>query len=236
MSSANPLAAIHRRMKALGTPARAAVSRTFFKTGPGQYAEGDKFLGLTVPNIRLVAREYQALELRDAARLLTSEWHEERLLALLILVRQYQRGDDATREAIHTLYLKNMRYINNWDLVDLSAEHIVGPHLKGKERALLVKLAKSKGLWERRVAMLSTFHYIKAGEFRDPLRIAALLIGDEHDLIHKAVGWMLRELGKRDQRVEEAFLQKYAHGMSRTTLRYAIERFPEPLRKQYLAM
>jgi 3-methyladenine DNA glycosylase AlkD len=236
MSAKTEVPAIQRRMMALGTPARAAVSRTFFKTGPGQYAEGDKFLGLTVPSIRVVAREYQAIPLADARKLLKSEWHEERLLALLILVRQYQRGDEVHRDAVHALYLAHTRYINNWDLVDLSAEHIVGPHLTGKQRALLVRLAKSKDLWERRIAMLATFAYIKRKEFEDALRIATILLDDEHDLIHKAVGWMLREIGNRDQAVEEAFLKKHAHRMPRTMLRYAIEKFPEPLRKRYLAM
>jgi 3-methyladenine DNA glycosylase AlkD len=228
------LALIRRRLIAVASPERATVNASFFKTGPGEYGEGDRFIGVNVPTLRKLSREFEDLPLRSVATMLSSPWHEERLLSLLILVRQYQRGERRQRDAIHRVYLKNTRYINNWDLVDLSAEHIVGPHLPAADRALLVRLAKSKGLWERRIAMLATFHYIKAGEFTDALRIATLLLDDPHDLIHKAVGWMLREIGNRDRRVEETFLRQHALRMPRTMLRYAIERFPEPLRRRYL--
>ena len=221
-------------MKSLGSAERAAVNQRYFKTGPGQYAEGDRFIGLSVPILRALAREYHQLTLRELTTLLTSPWHEERLIALLILVRQYQKGSDAERDAIHALYLGHTKYINNWDLVDVSAEHIVGPHLTGSRRSLLTKLAKSESLWERRIAMLATFHYIKRGEFTDALRVAELLLDDEHDLIHKAVGWMLREIGNKDMAAEEAFLRKHAKHMPRTALRYAIERFPKGLRREYM--
>ena len=227
-------AEIHRRLSHLGSPARAAVSRGYFKTGPGEYAEGDKFIGLSVPALREVAREYRSLAHGDAATLLRSPWHEERALALMVLVWQYQRGDARQKTAIHALYLRNTKYINNWDLVDCSAEHIVGPHLPKGKRALLVRLAKSRDLWERRISILSTFAYIKQREFGDALRIALLLRDDEEDLIHKAVGWMLREIGNRDRSAEEVYLRKHAHRMPRTMLRYAVERFPAPLRKKYM--
>jgi 3-methyladenine DNA glycosylase AlkD len=228
------VASIRRQLRAAASPARRKVNEGYFKTGPGEYAEGDKFIGLSVPFLRTVAREHRDMPLTVTKALLRSPWHEERLLALIVLVRQYQKGDERTRAAIHTLYMRSTRYINNWDLVDVSAEHIVGSHLPRGKRALLVRLAKSKDLWERRVAMLSTFHYIRRKDFADALRIATLLLDDDEDLIHKAVGWMLREIGNRDRAVEEAFLQKHAKRMPRTMLRYAIERFPQPLRRQYL--
>ena len=223
-----------RDLKRSADPARAAAVARFFKTAPGQYGAGDRFLGITVPVLRKLACEYQSLSLRDVSSLLKSPWHEERLLALLILVRQYAEVNQAQREAIHRMYLRNTTRINNWDLVDLSAEHIVGPHLPRGRRRLLRRLAKSELLWERRIAMLATFHYIKQREFDDALTIARLLLEDSHDLIHKAVGWMLREIGKRDRAVEEQFLRRHGRRMSRTTLRYAIERFPESVRRHYL--
>jgi 3-methyladenine DNA glycosylase AlkD len=227
-------ARLHRDLRKVSTRARAKVSQSFFKTGPGQYGEGDRFLGAAVPDLRKLSIKYGALSRKDVTSLLRSRWHEERLLALLILVRQYGRADDADRTAIYKLYLANTRYINNWDLVDLSADRIVGAHLDARDRALLHKLALSPSLWERRIAILSTFHYIKNGHYEDTLTIAELLLRDEHDLIHKAVGWMLREIGKRNQAVEERFLKTHAAKMPRTMLRYAIERFPEPLRRRYL--
>ena len=167
--------------------------------------------------------------------LLRSPWHEERLLALLILVRQYQRGDAVRRDQIYRLYLSGTRRINNWDLVDCSAGHIVGAHLLGRDRRVLERLARSRLLWDRRVAIIATSHFIGRGDFATTLRIARLLRDDEHDLIHKAVGWMLREVGKKDRAVLEAFLQRHAARMPRTMLRYSIERFPEPLRRRYLS-
>jgi len=223
-----------RDIRKVSTRARATVSQRFFKTGPGEYGEGDRFLGTTVPDLRRLSVKYEAMPLRDLSSLLKSRWHEERLLALLILVRQYERGAPSTRNAIYRLYLGHTRYINNWDLVDTSADAIVGAHLYDGDRVLLRKLAQSRSVWERRIAILASFHFIKRGEYEDALTITELLLRDEHDLIHKAVGWMLREIGKRDQAVEERFLKTHAARMPRTMLRYAIERFPEPLRRRYL--
>jgi 3-methyladenine DNA glycosylase AlkD len=179
-------------------------------------------------------REYPELEDSQALEMLGSSWHEERLLALLFLVHKYRRGEDSVRAKIHRAYLSNTRFINNWDLVDASAQYIVGQHLDAGNINLLERLARSDDIWERRIAIVSTFHFIKAGEFRPTLKIAKLLVDDPHDLIHKAVGWMLREVGKRDRKAEDAFLSKYYRRMPRTMLRYAIERHPERVRQQYL--
>jgi 3-methyladenine DNA glycosylase AlkD len=229
---------IERRLRAVGDPERAKHSLRFFRTGPGEYGEGDRFLGLTVPEIRAVAREFKDAPLDALAGLLQSPWHEVRLTALVILVAQYRRGDDDLRDAIYRLYLESTDRINNWDLVDVSAADIVGAHLRDRRaearRSTLDRLARSASLWERRIAIIATQHFIRRDEFADTLRIAAILADDEHDLIHKAVGWMLREVGTRDQKAEEVFLRRYASRMPRTMLRYAIERFPERLRKQYL--
>ena len=227
-------ATVQRQLRRLGDPVRAEHSLRFFKTGPGEYAEGDRFLGLTVPALRALAREHRDLPLKDVTRLLKSRWHEERVLALLILVHQYSRGTPAERGAIYRLYRAQTRHINNWDLVDCSAEHIVGAHLHDRDRSPLTTLARSKDLWQRRIAIIATFHYIKRGEFRETLRIAQLLLDDEHDLIHKAAGWMLREVGKRDRAAAEAFLRRYADRMPRTMLRYAIERFSPAERRKWL--
>jgi 3-methyladenine DNA glycosylase AlkD len=207
----------------------------FFKTGPGEYGAGDRFLGIRVPAIRRVARNHAGLSRRGIRALLKSPYHEERLLALLIMVMQFKRGDPAAQRALYELYLASTDRINNWDLVDLTAPHIVGGWLRDRGRRTLTRLARSESLWERRIAVLATFHFIARNEFDDALGVAALLLDDPHDLIHKAVGWMLREIGKRDRAVEEAFLQAHYDRLPRTTLRYAIERFPEPLRKAYLA-
>ena len=227
--------AIERRLRVLGDRDRARHSLRFFRTGPGEYGEGDRFLGLTVPQVRAVARECKACPLDVLDRLLQSPWHEARLLALVILVNRHRGGDAALREEIHRLYLRNTDRVNNWDLVDVSAPDLVGAHLRGGDRSLLERLAKSRSLWRRRIAILATFDFIRHDDVDDALRIAAMLLGDEHDLIHKATGWMLREVGKRDRAAEERFLRKYASRMPRTMLRYAIERFPERLRRQYLA-
>jgi 3-methyladenine DNA glycosylase AlkD len=229
-------AAIERRLRAKGEPERRVAVQRFFKTGPGEYGEGDHFLGIRVPVLRKLAAEFRDTELGEVDRLLASKWHEVRLLALLILIRKYRKADAATRSAIFALYVARRDRINNWDLVDVSAEHIVGAHLLDEDRALLTQLARSKSVWDRRIAILSTFHYIRRNEFAETLRIAGMLVGDEHDLIHKAVGWLLREVGQRDRAVEEAFLRKHAARMPRVMLRYAIERFPEPLRRKYLAL
>ena len=218
------------------SPTRARINQSFFKTGPGEYGEGDRFRGITVPVLRQLARRYQELSREQVLPLLRSRWHEDRLLALLILVRQHASGDDRTRQAIHALYLRNTRWVNNWDLVDSSAEQLVGAHLAAGAQRRVRKLAKSKLVWDRRIAMIATFHSIKRGEFEDALGVAELLLDDPHDLIHKAVGWMLREIGKRDRSVEERFLRKYACRMPRTMLRYAVERFPPRLRQRFLKM
>jgi 3-methyladenine DNA glycosylase AlkD len=226
---------VRAELRSLADPRRATVSISFFKTGPGQYGEGDKFLGLTVPQMRSLARKYRELDHDSVLELLASPWHEERLVALLLFVDAYRRGDEEKRQQIHRAYLSNTLWINNWDLVDLSAEHVVGAHVEPGKIALLEKLARSKDLWERRIAIVATFHFIKRGEFRPTLRIASMLMDDSHDLIHKAVGWMLREVGKRDRTTLDAFLKKHYSKMPRTMLRYAIERHPESVRKKYLA-
>lgn len=229
------LKALRKELYGLANPADAKFLRGFFKTGPGQYGEGDKFLGLRVPALRRLARNYAELSRDDVLRMLASPWHEERLLALVIMVDAYESGDATERKLVHRDYLANTRYINNWDLVDASAGGIVGAHLEAGNIALLVRLARSEDMWERRIAIVSTFYFIKRDQFGPTLIIAELLLHDSHDLIHKAVGWMLREVGKRDRKVLDGFLRNHYHGMPRTMLRYAIERHPEALRKKYLA-
>lgn len=229
------LDALQREIRRLGSPERAKHSLRFFRTGPGEYGEGDKFFGLTVPEMRAIAKQYRDLDHDEVLELLQSEWHEDRLVALLLLVDGYDRGDDARRRKIHRAYLANTHRINNWDLVDMSAGSIVGRHLDAAEISVLVKLAKSKDLWERRIAIVATFDFIRRGELAPTLRISEMLLGDKHDLIHKAVGWMLREVGKKDRRVLDGFLAEHYREMPRTMLRYAIERHPEMIRKRYLA-
>ena len=206
----------------------------FFKTAPGQYGHGDRFLGIRVPALRQLARTHRSLAVDDALTLLTSKWHEERSLALFLLVGHYKRADADGKQRIYDAYLANTKYINNWDLVDCSAEHIVGPHVEPNDAPILDRLAASDDVWERRIAILATFHWIKQKEFAPTLRIAERLLRDDHDLIHKAVGWMLREIGKRDGKVERQFLNKHYRTMPRTMLRYAIEKFPEAERRRYM--
>jgi 3-methyladenine DNA glycosylase AlkD len=229
------LKALRKELYGLANPADAKFLQGFFKTGPGQYGEGDKFLGLRVPALRRLARNYAELSRDDVLKMLASPWHEERLLALVIMLNAYESGDVAERRLVHRDYLANTRYINNWDLVDASAGGIVGAHLEAGNISLLLRLARSKDMWERRIAIVSTFYFIKRDRFGPTLIIAELLLHDAHDLIHKAVGWMLREVGKRDRKVLDGFLREHYHGMPRTMLRYAIERHPEDLRKKYLA-
>jgi 3-methyladenine DNA glycosylase AlkD len=219
----------------LSNPEKAKNLSRFFKTGKGQYGEGDVFLGIPVPEQRRIAKRYVDLPLNDLQELLSSEIHEHRLTALLILVSKYGKADNSGKDKIFGFYLKNTENINNWDLVDLTAPKIVGDHLFNKDTSILFKLAKSNNLWERRIAILSTFKFIRNNDFEDALSIAKLLLHDKHDLIHKAVGWMLREIGKRDQEIEEQFLSKYHMQMPRTMLRYAIEKFEENKRKFYLS-
>ncbi|MFA5830935.1 MAG: DNA alkylation repair protein [Candidatus Paceibacterota bacterium] len=215
---------------------KAKLLMRFFKTGRGEYAEGDVFLGIMVPEQRILAKKFADISLSDTEKLLHSKYHEERLIALFIFTAQFEKGDEKTRRKIFSAYLANTRHINNWDLIDLSAPKIVGEFLfqEGKGIAVLKKLARSEDLWERRIAVLATFQYIKYNSFEETLEIAELLLYDKHDLIHKAAGWMLREVGKRSLVAEENFLKKYAVKMPRTMLRYAIEKFPEEKRKKYL--
>ena len=225
---------IKKRLRKLGNKEHAAVSRRFFKTAPGEYGAGDIFLGIKVPVLRKLAKEYLDLPLKEIKTLLESQYHEERLLSLIIMAGQFSKGDQKKKKNIYKLYLQNTRYINNWDLVDVSADKIVGPILINTSRKPLYELARSKILWERRIAIMSTFHFIKNNDFQDTFKIAEMLLDDREDLIHKAVGWMLREIGKRRLSSEEAFLKKHHSRMPRTMLRYAIEKFPEPKRKRYL--
>ena len=228
------VATIQNELDRLADPERAAVHQRFFKTGPGQYGEGDVFRGIRVPEIRKIAKKYNALILTETEALLQSPYHEDRLLALIILVSRFNKGDAAVQETVYLLYLANTHFINNWDLVDISAEHILGGFLRDASRAPLAHLAKSGLLWERRMAIMATFHFIRRHEFAETFRIAEILRNDREDLIHKAAGWMLREIGKRDIAAEERFLKKHYRQIPRTMLRYAIERFPEPLRQAYL--
>jgi 3-methyladenine DNA glycosylase AlkD len=235
--SARPISAttIRRRLRALGNASRAIVLRRFFKTAPGQYGAGDRFRGINVPTLRSLAREYRALPLNQVAQLLSSPWHEDRLLALLVLVRQYRRGTVRQRGLIFRLYMRNTDRINNWDLVDCSAEHIVGAQLRGDGFSTMLRLARSRVLWERRIAIIATFDHIKHREFGATFAVARVLLEDSHDLIHKAVGWKLREVGKRNRALAQSFLSRYLKRMQRTRLRYAIERYPGQLRRRSLA-
>ena len=228
---------VRRALRAQARPDRAAGAMRFFKCGPGEYGEGDVFIAATVPAQRAIARQFSDLPLGEIDRLLTSRIHEERLTALFILVHRFTRGDERTRRQIFTLYMKRLRFINNWDLVDSSAAQIVGGWLADKPRGLLDRLARSKELWSRRVAMIATFHNIQRGEHRDAIRIATILVNDTHDLIHKAVGWMLREVGKRaSETALTSFLERHAATMPRTMLRYAIERRPATERRRWMNM
>lgn len=214
---------------------KAKLLQRFFKTGRGEYAEGDIFLGLVVPVQRKIAHQFNSLTLNDVRTLLQSPNHEYRLIALFILVEQFKKGDEERKKTIFNLYLQNASYINNWDLIDLSAPNIVGEYLHDKDITTLYEFAKSTSLWKKRIAMLATFADIKRRRFDRALSIAEILVSDKHDLIHKAVGWMLREIGKRGGlKEEEQFLKKFGKMMPRTMLRYAIERFPEKKRLKYL--
>ena len=228
------LAEIKRDLVQLKDPDRAKNLSWFFKTGKGQYGEGDIFLGISVPEQRKVAKKHIDLSLDDLQELLNSKIHEHRFTALLILIFKFQKAEESIKEEIFYFLLKNTKNINNWDLVDLSAPRILGEYLQSKEKSILYKLAKSKNLWERRISILSTFKFIDNNDFEDALHISEFLLHDEHDLIHKAVGWALREIGKRDQNLEERFLDKHRLHMPRTMLRYAVEKFDEKRRQSYL--
>jgi 3-methyladenine DNA glycosylase AlkD len=227
--------AIRSELRAVADPEKAKLLLRFFKTGPGEYGAGDRFLGVVMPKVRKIMKAHRQASNEDILSLLHSKYHEERMTALLILVEQYRRGDESKKKAVFDVYLENTVWINNWDLVDLTAPHIVGSQLFNEDRTMLKTLALSKNLWERRIAALSTFYFISHGECREALEIAELLLHDSHDLIHKAVGWMLREVGKRCSMEKECtFLDAHSATMPRTMLRYAIERFPERLRLKYL--
>ena len=228
------LAEINRELGKASNSTDAEFLQRFFKTEPGQYGEGDLFRGIRVPALRQLVRRFSDVPVATAAALLKSKYHEDRLLALMLLVEKFLSGDHATRKQIYDLYLGNTRYINNWDLVDASAGSIVGGYLFDRSRAPLTRLARSKVLWERRIAIIATYHFIRQRDFDETLRVAEILLNDKHDLIHKAVGWMLREVGNRAPEVERSFLLEHYRGMPRTMLRYAIEKFPEPERKAYL--
>jgi 3-methyladenine DNA glycosylase AlkD len=225
---------LQAQLRSLGNSRDAAFLARFFKTGPGQYGEGDVFIGVRVPVIRKVAGQFKDLPLPEIECLLHSEIHEDRLAALVILVLQAAKADAKTRKLAYNFYLANTRYINNWDLVDLSAPQLVGVYLTDRSRKSLYRLAKSSWLWDRRISILATFHFIRQDDFGDTLKIAEVLLADQQDLIHKAVGWMLREVGKRDVPALENFLGRHCLSMPRTMLRYAIEKFPEKKRREYL--
>ena len=227
---------LKREVESLKDLEKARLLQRFFKTGKGEYGEGDVFYGLTVPQSRKIVNKYKELGLDEVIDLLHSRVHEERLIALLILVSKYQKGDFTLKKKIFDVYLKNTKWINNWDLVDLSAHKIVGDYLVDKDINILKKLACSNLLWERRIAIISTFAFINIGSSKETMEISKVLVADKHDLIHKAVGWALREVGKRvSVDDEKKFLDKYKNTMPRTMLRYAIERFDQKTRKGYLS-
>lgn len=224
------LTELKHTLQELASPSHAKIFQRFFKTGPGEYGEGDKFLGIKVPVLRKVAKQHATLTLAQIKKLISSQFHEERFTALVILMHQFKNN----QKNIYDFYFDNVRFINNWDLVDVSAPHIVGAYLEDKSRASLKKLTKSDDLWERRISIVSTFHFIRQNDLDDTLSISKMLLKDEHDLIHKAVGWMLREAGKRNFDRIKNYVDEHHEKMPRTILRYAIERFPEQLRKSYL--
>jgi 3-methyladenine DNA glycosylase AlkD len=223
-----------KELSSNANPKKARVLQGFFKTGKGEYGEGDKFLGVMVPKQRSIAKKYSHLALPDLQKLLNSKIHEHRLTALLILSSNFEKSDDKQQKEIFNFYIKNAKRVNNWDLVDLSAPNIVGSFLLDKDKKLLYNLAKSSNLWEKRISIVSTFPLIRNNRFSDTLEISRILMNDKHDLIHKAVGWMLREVGKRDFEIEKGFIDKHHKRMPRTMLRYAIEQFPARVRKSYL--
>lgn len=225
-----------KALRKVARPDRVESTKQFFKAYPGGYSEGDEFLCCSVPATRLVAKDFYKMSLSELGKLISSKWHDDRLLALIILVRQYEKGDEAERQAVYDFYLEHLAQVNNWDLVDTSAGQIVGMHLRNRPRDLLTKLAHSNNLWERRVSVVSTFQFLKDGDPTTTLLIAEILLHDPHDLIQKAVGWMLREMGKRvDRAVLLEFLDEHAHEMPRTMLRYSIEHLPPEKRAYYRA-
>ncbi|BFM18380.1 DNA alkylation repair protein [Maricurvus nonylphenolicus] len=225
---------IKEALRGLANPEIAEHSQRFFKTGKGEYGEGDQFLGIRVPVLRKQVKAFQDTTLTEIQKLLVSPFHEVRLFSLLLLVHKFKKGNDEDKSAIYQMYLNNTQYINNWDLVDSSAYQIVGGYLEGRDRQMLYQLAESDSLWERRIAIIATFQFIRNHDFEDTLKLSGLLLSDQEDLIHKAVGWMLREVGNRDVTVEKAFLKPHYQNIPRTMLRYAIEKFPKEERSNYL--
>ncbi len=225
---------VQTELRALADPEQARHLIRFFKTGPGEYGEGDRFLGIRVPAQRTIARKYWNLSLDEVAVLVRSEFHEERLSGLLILTYRYPKASTEEKQAIYEFYISHIPWINNWDLVDVTAPNIIGSWLEQRSRNILYELAESENIWNRRIAILSTLHFIRKDDFEDTVKLAQILLHDTHHLIHKAVGWMLREAGKRDEATLESFLEKHSLQMPRTMLRYAIERLPDAKRRQYL--
>jgi len=225
---------ILEELQSVGTPEKAAILQRFFKTGPGQYGEGDVFIGVVVPHTRSIARSNSGTPKEDIAKLLQSKYHEARLCALLILVERFKKAPEEEKTVIFNFYLKNTSQINNWDLVDLTAPKIVGEYLLDKDRAILYRLAESDNLWEQRIAIVSTYTLIRNNDFTDTFELSKRFLTHKHDLMHKAVGWMLRETGKRDPKALTDFLESFAPVMPRTALRYAIEHYPEPERQYFL--
>jgi 3-methyladenine DNA glycosylase AlkD len=225
---------IPKKLKNFSSKEKAEILQRFFKTGPGEYGEGDIFIGVKVPEIRQVAKEHVDISLKECGQFISSKIHEERILGLLILIQKFAKADETEKSIIYKFYMRNIKHINNWDLVDLSAPHIAGAYLLKRSKKDLYSLLKSKNLWERRIAIIATFYFIKQNQFSDTLALSEKLLADKEDLMRKAVGWMLREIGKRDLKTEEAFLKEHYKTMPRTMLRYAIEKFPEAKRQKYL--
>lgn len=229
---------LKKELKSKANPQKARLLQGFFKTGKGEYGEGDIFLGVVVPETRKTAIKFKSLPLNSVEELLKSKIHEERLCALLLLVHNYKQANknknEKTKKEIYDFYLKSTKYINNWDLVDLSCHQIIGDYLQDKNKSILYELAKSENIWERRISIISAFASIRNNDFNDVISISEILLKDKHDLIHKAVGWMLREMGKRNIEELLKFLNKHYKNMPRTMLRYSIEKLPEKQRKQYL--
>lgn len=228
-------AQVLKSLKVFANPKKAVILQRFFKTAPGQYGAGDIFLGINVPVLREVAKQYVELPLSEVQKLLKSKTHEHRFTALEILVMQYDKGNAQVKKNVFNFYVQNTNYVNNWDLVDTSVEYIVGPYLSDKPKTLLYKWIKSRNMWERRMAIVATFDFIRKNEFSDTLQLSSLVLNDTHDLIHKASGWMLREVGKRDKQVLMRFLNEHSHNMPRTMLRYAIERLSPTERIMYVS-
>lgn len=226
--------AIIAHLKEIGDPKIAQHSQRYFKTGKGEYAQGDQFLGIRVPVLRKIVTSFLQTPFKDTEKLLVSPYHEVRLFALLLMVQQFSKAGFKKREEIFNLYIAHTRFINNWDLVDTSAPYIAGPYLMDRDRAILYEFAHSPMLWERRIAIMATFYFIRNNQYEDTLKISRILLYDPEDLIHKAVGWMLREIGKRDQATAENYLKSCYEKMPRTMLRYAIEKFDEDRRQMYL--